>query len=95
MAKAGRNLGRERRRIEVDRERLERAEAAAAADSPLVRLGNAPTPLARLQAISKVRDWLDELQAEDVVELRGLGVSWSRIGRSLGVTGQAVSKRYG
>jgi hypothetical protein len=91
---ASRDHERQRRRNEIDRRRVEEAEARAESDSPLVRLANAPTPIARLHAIRRVRVWLDELEAGQVEELRAVGVSWARMGRELGVTGQAVSKRY-
>jgi hypothetical protein len=95
MSKAARNLGREQRRTVIQEKRLADAAAAAEADSPLNRLFNAPTPLARLHALGPVREALMQLEASSVQELRANQVAWSKIGAALGITGQAVQKRYG
>jgi hypothetical protein len=95
MGKAARNLGREQRRLDVETARLDRAADALAADDPLERMRNAPTRLARLHAITGVRLFLDEVQAGLVEDARAEGVPWAVLGRAMGVTGQAASKRYG
>ncbi len=106
MGKAAREQGRERRRHEVEERRtefiveagdLEGVEYAVdeASAMPLGRMMMAETPLARLHAIPKVREWIDGMQAAAVAELRAVNVPWAVIGRALGVTGQAAAKRYG
>lgn len=95
MGKAARNAQRLARRADVEATRAREAAERADADHPLTRLVNAPTPLARLHSVRDVREWLDELEHETVRELRQVAVPWVAIGKALGITGQAVAKRYG
>lgn len=72
------------------------------------RLARAPRGLRRQlsateldRALAAVDQWraleheISEQRRQLVVELRGRGVSWDSIGWLLGVTGRAVSDRYG
>lgn len=96
MGKSARERGREeRRRQQPDRRTGIDRRQEPPEDHPLHRLVNAPTALARLHALREVRGWLDELERGSVRELRAVGVPWATLGSALGVTGQAVSKRYG
>jgi hypothetical protein len=94
MGKSAREQGRVERRADVERRREVDREARGQAHDPIQRLLNAPTALARLYAVRELRGFLDDVQGQCVTELRGVGVPWSTLGGALGVTGQAVSKRY-
>lgn len=48
--------------------------------------------LARLNA---VHGYVDDAMGDAICRMRARGVTWDRIGRSLGVTRQAVIQRYG
>ena len=50
-------------------------------------------PLQTLQAISRLRRYLDELEAACIIKSRELGASPSDIGDALGITRQAVYNR--
>ena len=52
-------------------------------------------PLEALNAIAELRRELDRLEAVTVRRARNLGLSWHVVAVSLGVTRQAVHKRYG
>ena len=47
-----------------------------------------------LVEIRRQRDVLDRAQFAAVLDARLAGVTWAEIGRALGVTAQAVQKRY-
>lgn len=76
------------KRTRTHRRELDRASETVGLFEP------PPNPLGTLVAIARERDRLAELEAASVLQLRSVGVPWSVIGRSLGITGQAVSKRY-
>lgn len=94
MGTSARDAGRFARRAEVERKRAEAAAAAAESDHPLNRLQNAPTALSRLYAMKDARDFLDLWELALVSELRANLVPWSKLGVALGVSGQAVQKRW-
>jgi DNA-directed RNA polymerase specialized sigma24 family protein len=48
-----------------------------------------------LAAVASLRVLLESLEELQVANARGLGWSWEEIGRTLGVTRQAVHRRYG
>lgn len=50
---------------------------------------------ARLHDLGMLRSVLDEVVELSVADARADGVTWARIGDALGVTHQAVIKRYG
>jgi hypothetical protein len=65
----------------------EAADAAEAATSNDPRVG--------LQAVAALRRLVERLEALQVEHARRLGWSWEEIGCSLGVSKQAVHKKYG
>lgn len=73
----------------------ERAAARLAEDRARGLLDEAaPTPLSALVSIARERDRLAELEVAHVAALRSVGTPWAVIGRALGITGQAASRRY-
>lgn len=50
---------------------------------------------AQLYDLGVLRSVLDEVVELTVADARAAGVTWARIGDALGVTHQAVIKRYG
>ncbi len=52
-------------------------------------------PAVGLAAVASLRTLLEPLEELQVRNARGLGWSWEEIGRSLGVSKQAVHKKYG
>lgn len=52
-------------------------------------------PLAALHAVSELRVELDRHEATLVRRARNLGMGWQMIATALGVSRQAVHKRYG
>lgn len=52
-------------------------------------------PLAALHAVAQMRGELDRHEAALVRKARNLGMSWPLIATALGVTRQAVHKKYG
>jgi hypothetical protein len=50
-------------------------------------------PLQTLEAIHRLRRYLDELEAACILKARGLGASPTDIGEALGITRQAVYNR--
>lgn len=52
-------------------------------------------PYAKLVAIAALRRELDRYEAGVVREARNIGMPWQQIALAMGVTRQAVHKRYG
>jgi len=52
-------------------------------------------PLAALHAVSELRRELDRHEASLVRRARNLGMGWQMIATALGVSRQAVHKKYG
>jgi len=52
-------------------------------------------PIAALRAVARLRQELDRVEAVTVRRARNAGASWQLIALCLGVTRQAVHKRYG
>ena len=52
-------------------------------------------PLVGLRAVAALRRLVERLEALQVNNARQLGWSWEAIGTELGVTRQAVHKKYG
>jgi len=48
-----------------------------------------------LLGLSTVRGLVDEVERENVLALRAVGVSWADIGFFLGMTGEAARRRHG
>jgi hypothetical protein len=65
-------------------EAVQAAEAAASNDP---RIG--------LQAVAALRELADRLEVLHIEQARRLGWSWEEIGAALGVSKQAVHKKYG
>ena len=61
----------------------------------LVGGADAEDPLAAITAIAQSRRELDRLEAAAVRRARNAGAPWQLIADALGVTRQAVHKRYG
>jgi DNA invertase Pin-like site-specific DNA recombinase len=61
----------------------------------LVGGADAEDPIATLNAITESRRELDRLEAATVRRARNAGAPWQLIALALGVTRQAVHKRYG
>lgn len=51
-------------------------------------------PAVGLRAVRALRDLLEDLESLQVDHARGLGWSWEQIAQSLGVSKQAVHKKY-
>lgn len=61
----------------------------------LLRLAmNRSLPSGQLGAIARLRVILDEEEREAVTKLRQMGTTWDAIGTMLGVSRQAVQKRF-
>ncbi|MHA7295039.1 AsnC family protein [Arthrobacter sp. HLT1-21] len=52
-------------------------------------------PVNRLQAVSELRKELGRAETAAVRQARQAGLSWEAIAQALGVTRQAVHKKYG
>lgn len=67
------------------------------ADPPLrtATAAEEPHPLEQLARVAEQRQALDRAEAAAVRQARNLGLSWHFIAVALGVTRQAVHKRYG
>lgn len=52
-------------------------------------------PATGLRAVAALRKLVDRLEALQVANARDHGWSWEQIGTALGVTRQAVHKKYG
>jgi DNA invertase Pin-like site-specific DNA recombinase len=61
----------------------------------LVGGADADDPIATLNAITETRAELDRIEAVAVRRARNAGAPWQLIALALGVTRQAVHKRYG
>lgn len=61
----------------------------------LVRATDAGDPLSGLQAMVSARKELERLEAVHVRRARNNGATWAEIAASLGVSKQAVHKKYG
>lgn len=53
-----------------------------------------PDPLVRLDALRVARETFERRELEQVVLLRGAGVTWSRIGELYGLTKQGAQQRF-
>jgi ATP-dependent Clp protease ATP-binding subunit ClpA len=64
--------------------------------APLVgALEAAPDPGTALQRIAALRERVDEVEREQVIAALGEGASLAAVGRDLGISRQAVHRRYG
>ncbi len=65
--------------------------------APAVRALRLPAlePLAALAWMVELRDLAAQMERAAVAEARQDGHSWATVGQALGVSGQAVSKKYG
>ena len=55
---------------------------------------DAPEPQERLQAITALREELDELEAEAVRDAISAGQSWSQVAEALGISKQSAHRRH-
>ncbi|GAB3700127.1 RNA polymerase subunit sigma-70 [Mariniluteicoccus flavus] len=62
--------------------------------APLDRAADLSDPRAGLRAVSALRRLADSLEQQQVEAALRSGLSWSDIGSDLGVTRQAVHKKY-
>jgi hypothetical protein len=62
-------------------------------DALLIAAGDDPRD--GLRAVRAVRELADRLERLQVERARGLGWSWQEVADALGVTKQAVHKKYG
>ena len=63
--------------------------------SDLATAASASDPRTGLRAVRALRRLLEELERTQVLRARGQGWSWQEIGEALGVSRQAVHKKYG
>ncbi|NUR73199.1 MAG: hypothetical protein HOU81_20465 [Hamadaea sp.] len=70
---------------ETDREATERLTTAASSTDPAVGL----------RAVRALRELAERLEAVQVRHARNLGWTWQEIAAQLGVTRQAVHKKFG
>lgn len=54
-----------------------------------------PDPATALRSVVELRKLADRLEREHVIGARRAGWSWEQIGDALGVSRQAVHKKYG
>lgn len=64
-------------------------------DQMLARSAAGDEPGAGLRAVRSLRELADRLEALQVARARTLGWSWQQVADALGVTRQAVHKKYG
>jgi hypothetical protein len=60
----------------------------------LSALGDVRDPLARLAAVRRALDGLEELEASTVADARAAGATWGEIGTIYGVSKQAAQQRF-
>ena len=65
------------------------------AQQPLVDTAAGDDPGRGLRAVRSLRELVDRLEALQVARARDLGWSWQEIADAVGVTRQAVHKKYG
>ncbi|GAB3213048.1 helix-turn-helix domain-containing protein [Marinactinospora thermotolerans] len=63
--------------------------------SALARSARGDVPLAALRATTELRREVERLEAVHVRRARLQGATWAEIAEALGVTKQAVHKKYG
>lgn len=56
---------------------------------------NTGAPDETLRTLAGVRDEAERLITNEVIQARANGMSWTAIGKALGISRQAVSQRYG
>jgi hypothetical protein len=61
----------------------------------LADAANSPDPAVGLRAVASLRLLAEELQELQVANARSRGWSWQQIAAALGVSKQAVHKKYG
>jgi hypothetical protein len=61
----------------------------------LARATTSDAPAVGLPAVAKLRALLETLEEIQVASARGQGWTWQQIAAALGVTKQAVHKKYG
>lgn len=62
---------------------------------PLTAAAASPDPAVGLRAVRALRDLADRLETIQVHHARDLGWTWQEIAAHLGVTRQAVHKKFG
>jgi hypothetical protein len=60
----------------------------------LEELGGIEDPVARLDAVRRAREALDQLESETVAESRKSGATWGAIGALYGLTKQGAQQRF-
>lgn len=61
----------------------------------MVSVADGSDPVLALRAVVALRRLADRLEAQQVAAARRAGWSWQQIGDALGVSRQAVHKKYG
>ena len=64
-------------------------------DKELVTLARGTDPEAGLAAVARLRRIVEEAEAVQVERAQGMGWSWEKIGRVLGVSRQAAHHKHG
>ncbi len=64
-------------------------------DTELARAAGSGDPAEGLRAVRALRELADRLEALQVGRARALGWTWQEIARHIGVSRQAVHKKYG
>jgi hypothetical protein len=60
----------------------------------LDELAAIPDPLARLDAVRRAREALEQLEADAVIDSRAGGITWAAIGALYGLTKQGAQQRF-
>jgi hypothetical protein len=60
----------------------------------LEELARIEDPLARLDAVRRARESLEQLESETVIHARKLGTTWTAIGALYGLTKQGAQQRF-